>query len=326
MIKKTLIPLCILLLTMSCEKWPLFVGAKEFLTVEYRNTGTPEVTSSAIDQSPFIEHGSISAIPIGNGLVRITVDGIRVQSKQNNFQVDKIRVYEKDRKKFQKQDEFSDPESEENKTNIASVLVLDMSNSIKGAGLDDDLKSYAKQYVDIIVNSTSESKVAVVFFSKKEHIQVTRFFDEMDAQQLKDEIDAYNDFVDGTALFEATLAGIELIENEPFDGAKTVVTFTDGGDNDSDNPGSKINQIQNSDILKISIGLKGNDFSKDDLLDVASSRAHCNIVNKSDKLEKTFRTVARQVVSVYKVQYDRSDQQLDDFIAIKFEFEVDRIK
>lgn len=323
--KKSKIVIVIFILVFSCQKNPFWVGNKEFFTVSYSNTlqDGPQVSESSIDESPFISHGTISTNNLGNGTMQIIVDGIRIENNKNNFEISKITIYEKDDKKFKIQDEFSNLASS-NKTDIASVLVLDMSTSLKD--LVTDLKSYAKKFVDKIVTSTDNSKVAVVFFCGKDNILTSAFYDHTNAEQLKTEIDNFTDYESRTALFEATQTGITMLDNLVFSGTKTLVVFTDGGDNDSNNPSALKEQISSSDYLRISIGLKGDDFDKADLEAIASAKSNSIVVKKEEKLEGVFDTVAKQIVSIYKVIYERSDQILENEIEIKFEFEVDKIK
>lgn len=314
----------ILTLTTSCEKNPLWVGNKEFIIVEYTNSSMgPEVTENAVDITPFIDFDTTYAWDNGNGSVFVTIDGVRVQSRQNNFEISSISIYEKDDGKFEIQDEFTNLSSS-NKTDIAAVLVLDMSTSL--GGLVDDLKIYANKFIDQVVSSTDNSMVAVVFFSGKTAIETTAFYNATNADVLKTQINNYTNYDDRTALFQASVDGLSLLDNLNFNGTKALVVFTDGGDNDSNNPSALKNIISSSDYLRISIGLKGADFDKDDLKDIADSNSNAIVVKNEDKLEKAFDTVARQVVSVYRITYERSDQLLDNWIEIKFEVEVDKIK
>lgn len=322
--KKTLLGTLIVLCIFACDKNPIFVGNKEFLTLSYSNPqGTPNVSATPLDQSPFLEVDNIFAQNLGNGTVQVIAEGIRVQSNSDNFEVTKIKVYEKDRNKFERQDEFTNARTS-NKNDLAAVLVLDMSKSLEG--LVNDLKEYAKSFVDEVVGSTNNSKVAVVFFSGKNDISTTAFYDKSNAQTLKTEIDNFINYQPRTALFQATVTGINLLNNLAFEGEKALVVFTDGGDNDSDNPSSLKSQINASEHLRISIGLKGEDFNKNDIDAIASSNANSKVVNKENELESVFDEVGKLIVSVYRVVYDRSDQLLEEEIQIKFEFEVDKIK
>ncbi|HHG83902.1 MAG TPA: VWA domain-containing protein, partial [Bacteroidetes bacterium] len=275
--KKIILFSLILLSFTTCQKNPFWVGNKEFITVTYSNDGQngPEVSSPPLDLSHFIDYDTITTRNIGNGTVQVIVDGVRVQSSSNNFEISKINIYEKDQGKFKIQDEFTNL-STSNKPDIATVLVLDMSTSL--GNLVTDLKEYAKSFVDQVVNSTDSSIVSVVFFSGKNDISATAFYDHTNAALLKAEIDSFTNYQSRTALFQATQAGIDLLQTLPFSGPKALVVFTDGGDNDSNNPTTLKESIASSDYLRISIGLKGDDFDKNDLQAVADSKANSIVV------------------------------------------------
>lgn len=322
---KLFLSLLVLSSIVACEQNPLWVGKKEHLTFSYTYSNDlfgPTVNQYTKDKSSFIEYETINAIDLGNGTVQITVSGVRVQSDRNNFEVTDIEVYEKDGRKFESQNEFGSVSSS-TKNDIAAVLVLDMSTSL--SGLTNDLKTYAKNFIDIIVGGTVNSTVAVVFFSGKENIHTTGFYNSTNCQALKDSIDAFNDFQPRTALFQATLEGIALLDNLVFEGPKTLVIFTDGGDNDTDNPTQAKETISASSYYRVSIGLEGTDFDKEDLGEIATSTRDRVIAKKPEDLEKIFNDVAKQVSSVYQVTYARSDQNLDESIDIKFVFEVKKL-
>jgi len=307
----------------TCQKNPLWVGNKEFFTVSYTNSTSPRVSSSPINESPFIEVGKISATNTGAGAVQIKAEGVRIQSKYNNFEIDTVLIYEKDKNRFKIQDEFNSISSSK-KTDIAAVLVLDMSTSL--SSLVNNLKEYAKSFVDKVVSSTPNSKVAIVFFSGKDDITSTAFYDNTNASVLKTLIDEFDNYQKRTALFKATSTGIEMLDKLNFTGSKALVVFTDGGDNDSNNPETLKSNIAQSEYLRISIGLKGDDFDKDDIESIASTKQYSIVAKKQEDLEGIFETVARQIISVYTIIYERSDQILPETIEIKFECQTTKIK
>ncbi|GAA4842026.1 vWA domain-containing protein [Algivirga pacifica] len=322
--KKIILFISLSILLFSCEKNPLWVGESEFLTFNYSNRSGegPVVSSSTINKSHFIDFDSIWTVDEQNGTIQVILDGVRVQSNRHNYEISQINIYEKDDRSFDIQDEFTNLSSSF-KTDVATVLVLDMSESLEG--LKDSLKEYAKRYVDKVVNSSESSQVAVVFFSSKENIYTTEFFHKDNADELKATIEEFSQSASRTALFQATQEGISILDSLTFEGSKALVVFTDGGDNDSDSPSTLKASIAASNYARISIGLKGNDFDKGDLEAIASSNNNVIVVDGENKLEDAFEAVARQVVSVYKIIYERSDQILDEAIEVKFEFEVNKL-
>jgi hypothetical protein len=109
-------------------------------------------------------------------------------------------------------------------------------------------------------------------------------------------------------------------------GVKTIITFTDGGDNNSDNPQSMVTDIQDSKILRFAIGVKGKDYDKNALKDIASSNKYVTVAKNYKNLENAFNDVAGLVSNVYRIRYLRSDQKLDDALQIKFKFQLEKVK
>jgi Mg-chelatase subunit ChlD len=111
----------------------------------------------------------------------------------------------------------------------------------------DDLKKFAKNHVDEVSSSSDNAQVAVVFFTGSADIVTTAFNDNSSIEDLKSHIDNFEDFKDRTALFAATLIGIEMLNNlGSFEGAQTLVVLTDGKDND--NPSDKLESIEDSKV------------------------------------------------------------------------------
>lgn len=312
----------------SCKKNPLWVGNKEFVTFEYKfaSGDEPQISAEPVNKSPFVEVGFTEASAMGNDVVKITVEGIRVFSKKNNYEIEEITISENDGNGWDEQNEFSSINSSESiAVDVATVLVLDMSSSL--VELLPDLKTFANEFIDKIVEGTPDSKVAVIFFSSKDAISSTGFYTADTADELKTLVNNFNMSEDRTALFEATKRGIEMLDGlTDFEGEKSLVVFTDGGDNDTDNPTEVKNLIEGNEYFRISIGLDGSDFDKDDLKSIASSNSNAIEVKKAEDLGDAFTSVAGQVSSVYKIQYERSDQLLDKPIDIRFEFKVNKLK
>ncbi len=292
----------------------------ELLTYTYNNPGSPNISSLPINASQNITYGTPRAT-INGGEVEITIPGIRVRTQIDAIQVDEQVQGDNC---FVNQTEFRQTRSDF-QTNISSVLVLDMSTSI--VGIVDDLKDYAKEYASTIVNSSSQSQVAVVFFSSRNAIERTNFYTSSNIDQLHTLIDNFENFQERTALYQATLEGIDLLESNNFDGEKSLVVFTDGGDNDSNNPSTLVNDINASGVNVFAIGLRGGDFRENNLASIVSNASNLVIAETNEDLQQVFRTVGRGVISVYTVVYKRSDQLLssDESIEIMFSFETTAI-
>ena len=132
----------------------------------------------------------------------------------------------------------------------------------------------------------------------------------------------FSNYQERTALYEAVQTGIELLEDLDFDGIKSLVAFTDGGDNDSNNPSALLNQINSSNIEKFAIGLRGTDFQESGLEAIVNEASNFVVADNIIALERIFRIVAKGVVSIYEIRYTRSDQLLseEEQIEIRFSF------
>lgn len=301
------------------------VIGNETLSYEYFNSGTPNVTNTPIEEDGNIFYENAFAEPVSNG-VDIVIPGVRIRTETSNFEITRIKIEEKAAGEscYVTQNEFNNAQTSF-QTDIATVLVLDMSTSLS-ANIED-LKTYAKNFANTVVNSSSNSTVAVVFFSDRDAILSTQFFTSNDIQTLDFIIDNFNNFQERTALYQAVQTGIELLENLDFDGIKSLVAFTDGGDNDSNNPSELLNQINSSEVEKFAIGLRGSDFQEAGLSAIVNQPSNFVVADNIVALENIFRTVAKGVVSIYEIRYTRSDQLLseNEKIEIRFSFDTERI-
>ena len=298
----------------------------ELLTYSYSNPSTPSVSTPPVSSTRSISFGEAEAELVGNE-VTITIPGIRVSTEANNFEITRIKVDEMSQVDdcFVKQAEFDLIDSNF-QTAVSSVLVLDMSTSV--TDIVNDLKSYAKEYASTIVNSSANSQVAVVFFSSRNAIAVTDFYNSGNIQTLNGLIDDFTNYQERTALYQATKAGLDLLASDNFEGEESLVVFTDGSDNDSNNPTVLIEEINSADVSLFAIGLRGDDFRDSNLASIISNNSNFLVANTEADLQQVFRTVGKGVVSVYEVTYTRSDQLLnnDEAIEIRFSFETTAIE
>lgn len=303
----------------------LSISKKHFFIYEYSHP-TPNVyqlTDAPTKKSSNITVGKGNVNDLGKGVVQISIDGVRVQSRKNNYEVKSLLISELDNGKWELQDEFNNTSSE-SKTDVALVLVLDMSTSL--GQLVDDIKLYAKNFVKTVTNSTKLSTVSVIFFSGRNNILQTKFFNSKNVSELYNIIDKYADFRDRTALFHATLEGTKSLDSLKFNGTKTLVVFTDGGDNDTNNPDQAKSHIYNNSHERICIGFEGKDFDKIDLKSIASNTSNYVTAKKRKALQKKFNEVAKKVTSVYRYNYNRSDQLLSNSVSVKYELKTKKIK
>ena len=320
---------CFMITTLTtCEKNSLWVGKTEYIIGTYSNSnGTPFFT---IDEtSPFLTYNSNEvftyAVP---DTVSIIIGGIQVANNTRSFTIDPSNVIIEEcdtddcrGSDWKEQTEFKQGQSNF-QTDVVAVLVLDVSNSLQGNV--DDVKDYAKDFAKTVVESSPNSYVGLVLFSDDiENFNAT-FYNASNLNQVYQNIDNYTNYQDRTTLYGACQVGINMLNNTLLEGSKNLVVFTDGGDNNTDNPNTVKSAIINSGINRFAIGLDGNDFRSDDLEDLASSRANFTVANDINDLQNAFESIGRQIATVYQFVYKRSDQLLDQSISVKFTFNVEK--
>ena len=309
----------------GCVETDVFVGNYEYIVAEYENySGTPRLTvletSSHLSYDPL----SVSAEDNGAGDVNVIVDGIRVSNAFQNFSVTEFSVQECngdacDLGGWEDQFEFDQANSFQ-ETDVIAVLVLDVSTSL-GSNISN-LKAYARDFAQAVVQSTPNSYVAVVMFS--EEIEVFEFQNEGGLATIWNQIDNYTLYESRTTLYGACQTGLSMLASTPLEGSKNLIVFTDGGDNNTDNPATVLSSIQSSDINRFAIGLEGEDFRRSELRSLASRGSNFVVAQTIEDLQDSFVAISRQVANVYRIQYDRSDQLLDNPIKIRFKLTIDQ--
>lgn len=323
--------LAALTLTIGCTKsegdCPDVQPNDGYLIYSYYNDSIPTIDQEPQDKSDFVfVTDSASATLDGLDAV-ITIPGIRVRDGENNYTIEEFFIEEKTNLNdacFKIDGEFNLNFTAE-VPNIASVLVLDMSTSL--GALVDDIKTYAKDYATTIVNTTVASKVAVVFFSAKENIVTTDFYDSSNIEDLNNQIDDFEDYQSRTALFLATKNGIDLLDNEDFEGEKSLVIFTDGNNNDTPNANQVLDEIKTSLTPKFVIGLgptTGVDALDTSVLSQLSGNNSPIVAADSTALEDVFRIAKQSVTSVANLEYRRSNVTFnsDEAIEIRIRLET----
>jgi hypothetical protein len=321
----------------SCEKWPLWVGSKEYITISYEKnniSGPLAYPAEYAETSRFVSIDTIYAQEIVD-TVKVILEGVRIKSNRNNFEV--LNTSEKQIEIFEKgsgdrgwsiQSEFSNNTNFKNSA-VSCVLVLDMSSSIQP--IISDLKSFANTFIDDVINKGGDgTEIAVIFFSNKNAITETPFYNKTNVSVLKDAVNQYSNFQERTALFQATKNGLDKLSSLAVNKSKCLVVFSDGGDNDTNFGNDVQDEIQNDydGILRYCIAIKGNDFVKDselDLKSMASEKSNFSLVETTSDLKNLFKEVSRQLSAVYTFTYNRSDAATDK-IQIKFKIPVNKLK
>lgn len=313
----------------SCQKNPFWVGEKEYVTFIYNNSEAkgPTITSIHDDKSPFIYYESSSVEKIGNGRVRIKIDGVSVRTINKIFNINGLVVHEKEddyiRERFSEQTEVKDNVFLE-KSELATVIVIDFTTSMKDEMAST--KEYAKGFIDQISDSSTNGRVAVVFFSGRNDITATPFYPTAAKEVLKKQIDDHDTYGEQTAVLAATYTAIKMLDNLSFSGSKSLILFSDGPDTDSDQPDSTLTKIQDSNYDRIAIGIRTKGFKKWDLQDLATAKATCYIVDKPSELKDYQKDINTKLTAKYDLVYERSDQTLNTARLIKYIVDTDKIE
>jgi len=312
-----------LLLIVGCKQNPLWVGPHEYIWGTYSNYGGNFPKFEVTDQTPFTVCASkkARAQDLGNGTVQITLDGIQVVGRNNAYSIDGFTIFESKSGKYQEQSEFSSNSSSELSA-VKAVIVLDFSSSI-GSNISD-LKKYAKDAIELILDKNQASHVALIIFSK--YVTFYPFQDKNGINILNNAIDNSTNTEDRTTLYGAVERAITELNASPLHGVKTIMTFTDGGDNNTDNPDAAITEIQGAKdtIKEFAIAMSGDDYDKSAVKNIASGQRYWHKATSYKKLEKIFNRVSNEVSNVYKLVYLRSDQALDNAIDIRIQLDVSK--
>lgn len=316
--KQFLLILFTLLLTSCASRQKLILGYAN------QNGISPKVKVIKKSKRVSFDKKSPTAAKTDEQTVTIGLDDLRIGSKNRNYVIKNYQISETEKrgwfirkKDWRVQAEFG-RDDKNLQTNIVAVLVLDLSESLKGN--IDKVKAYAKDFASTILNSSPNSYVGLVLFSKD--IETYEFQNKGGITQIKQNIDNYTKYKDRTTLFEASKRGLKMLKDTKLEGAKNLIIFTDGGDNNTDDPLIAKNQVTKSPYNRYAIGLKGRDFDKDALSDLASRKGNFVVAKNVKDLKDAFENIARQVATIYELDYKRSDQKLSQSIKTKYNFKV----
>lgn len=300
-------------------------GSKQKLILSYTNESGNSPRASVLKSSKKVsfDDKSPSCKKTDEQTVTVNLNDLHIGTKRRNYEIKSYQISESEKRGFTRkkhwkvQAEFG-RDDKNLKTNIVAVLVLDVSESLERNV--DQVKNYAKDFAATILNSSPNSHVGLVLFSKD--IETYDFQNKNGLTQIRRNIDGYKQYKDRTTLYDASMVGIDMLKGSKLEGTKNLIIFTDGGDNNTDNPLVVKNKIMKSRVNRYAIGLKGRDFDKDNLEDLASRKANFVVAKNVKDLKDAFENIARQVATVYELDYKRSDQKLSRPIKIKYDFKV----
>ena len=239
--------------------------------------------------------------------------------------------------KFEEEQWINDSENFLNFTPSKSldiVLVLDVSSSL-GQNLED-IKNSARQVLSQIFSNNTNAKVSVVKFSRG-NVASNLSSNAAELSQFISQTTQYNDSQlgggtydlenkDETALYEAMLKGIEILNNSNARG-QGLITFTDGANNfqfepDNDNRQVVVNALNQSNIRSYTVGFVGNanEINEQALRDLAVD-GEFSKPESIEELNQVFTSFSNSIGAVYDLIYDTNNAPFNG--SRKYRFLID---
>lgn len=302
--------------TSNCE----LADLNHFIRGSYKNMVGPEFFG--LTTSNDVTYDGTNVEETASGDILININGIRLATEES-LNIDDIKIRECDRSNCDCDDWIEDVEFTQSnsmdQSNLLVALVLDMSASMSDNL--EELQEYAKDFAKDILEEDPDNYVVIIPFSEDISVDALRNVDELESVYAA--IDGFSSGNNKTKLYEAVSKGLEELEASELEGHKTLVVFTDGRDNDSDNPSGLVQQIQSSPHTRFALGLNGDGYEENHLKQILGSNMEDNYtyVPSISALEGAFDQVNGQVQDVFDIKYERSGQLLSEPIEINFGFD-----
>ena len=243
--------------------------------------------------------------------VEIALNNINIMSDKTNYEIDSVVVEEYRNGEWRTDSEFSSGISF--LTELAIVLVLDRSSSL---GTEfNNVKGFAKNFIDVVKRDSSNSRIGIVDFATN-----------IGSYSLTTNQDALKGYIDSmsmetnTKYYDAIAQGVDMLETvlSDVEGA-AIVSFTDGLDNYSDTTvQALVEKLESSQIKSFTIGLEGKDDLDETILESLAVDGQFAIANEISELGQIFGSFSKAVSNVYKITYTRNDQIINEPRKIKF--------
>ena len=320
-------------LIISCAKKELHseeecIFCETYLYGTYTYYGGKQPTFAVDNErtSNYVSFGKSSVFPVTTSdgdRIRVQVPNISIQKDEKSYSIKQITVEEYENGQWDPEFEFQTSKAFQQK-NMAIVLVLDMSSS-----LGNDIfavKSNAIDFATRFFNETDQKGyVGLVLFSG----DTASYPFTNNLTVITNQINNYSNYQNATTLFGSISKGLEMLENTSLavDG-KALIAFTDGGDNNTNNPTQVKQSILNSSIQKYTIGLKGNgvDYDEGTMIQLASTPANYADADNIGELQAAFNDILDQITNIALVNYDRTtqtfNQNTDPPIQVRFKFSI----
>lgn len=303
--------LCLLVgcLLPGCQDDPVPAEDKLYIYGQYTNytgqaptfTIDKELTSESITYS----QPEVKQVPTKDGdRIEIKIPNLKITIDDTPYHLDDVEVEEEKSSGWSKQEEFQNVDIS-TKNKLAVVMVLDMSKSL---GQDvTSVKSYAKQFSEDFLNP-GHGSLGLILFS--ENIQNYDFT--TTATTIRSTIENYTDYRNATTLYGAMFKGVEMLDafSQPVD-RKVLLTFTDGGDNNTNNPTTVKNKIIASKHDRYMIGLrgKGGDYQEVDLKTLVTEKRNFVEADNLLAVDDAFDSILRMITTTSVINYYRTTQK-----------------
>ncbi len=287
----------------------------------------PQIRFDEENSSPEIKidfSKQFEGIAVPPNLTNVIIENVRIIDEDNvNYRIDQIDAYEfrddindwkRDVEFIMRYDFVQD---------LAVVLVLDASASL---GNDfETIKNYATDFIARILESNRDAQIGIVSFSD----EIGSFGPSNNQTALESYI-ASIEQGPFTTLYEAMDIGIEML-NSTNSESKSIVTFTDGTDNNSrpEYTAASIAEKLETDpdaqgISSFTIGLEGNGgVDRPVLENLAANGGSAAFPNTLKELGEVFEGFSESISTVYNLTYIRNQQPIPAEQPAKLRFILD---
>lgn len=268
----------------------------------------------------------------GNSEVAVVLSDIRIADAdggQYQFDVDDIRVTELRNGNWIEDSEFRVERDKIEDLDV--VLVLDASNSL--GDRFQTIKGQAIQFAESIYNSTDGAEVAIVPFSTNVYAP----FPLSDSEELPGMTTWVNNLDQDqfTSLYDAMAQGIQILDPSTA-ASKSMVTFTDGNDNNSQ-PANNVETIRES-LLNVSsngvwissftVGLydEGSSLDTTTLNKLALNGGTSEVTTNVSQINTVFDDFSETIAKAHTISYIRNAQNIPAATPIMLHFEIEAEK
>lgn len=311
------------------EKDNNVVTAKEFaLFIDFWNPNgdNPQIRFDGDNSSPeikidFDEAFAGEAVP--PYFTHVIIDNVRIIDANNvNYKIDSIIAYEwrEELNNWKVDVEFR--MHYEGIEELDVMMVLDASASL-GADFYK-VQEYAKGFVSKIFENSFKVRVGVVEFST-----------DVNTLGLSDNEAIVNNYISAiqpgefTALYEAMNTGIDILQLSDAQ-SKSILTFTDGTDNNSDpqyTPAYLVDKLVNDEnVIKVNsftIGLEGDGQVDAPILRTLAANGGVAAFPKTiEELGSVFEDFSNSIANVYNLTYVRNQQKIPLSNPAKLKFVI----